>query len=82
MEKAEGSFAGGRRERERGKGKGKGRRVWGDGCGATGVQTRREIILHAQGTPDAWVGKPDRSTGATMPDAQCPIFINDFTKKQ
>ncbi|MFH7025789.1 MAG: hypothetical protein ACHBN1_10385 [Heteroscytonema crispum UTEX LB 1556] len=25
-------------------------------------------------TPDAWVGKPDRSTGATMPNAQCPIL--------
>ncbi|MFH7025648.1 MAG: hypothetical protein ACHBN1_09625 [Heteroscytonema crispum UTEX LB 1556] len=25
---------------------------------------------NAQGTPDAWVGKPDRSTGATMPITQ------------
>ncbi|MFH7024192.1 MAG: hypothetical protein ACHBN1_02010 [Heteroscytonema crispum UTEX LB 1556] len=28
---------------------------------------------NTQGTPDAWVGKPSRSTGATMPNAQYPF---------
>ncbi|MFH7029031.1 MAG: hypothetical protein ACHBN1_27485 [Heteroscytonema crispum UTEX LB 1556] len=61
-ERGKGKGERGQGDKERGR-QGKGRRVWG----------QKGQMPNAQGTPDAWVGKPSRSTGATMPISPFPM---------